>query len=117
MPSSPIASLKNSKTASEPPALLNYPSKLFVEVTSRCNMRCRMCVKQTAGCGIAEGDLVATRWQFEATHTGVYLGRPPTGKRAIWTGVQIDRVANGRIVESWVDWDKCRLFETLGFVG
>jgi len=22
---------------------------------------------------IAEGDLVATRWQFEATHTGVYL--------------------------------------------
>ncbi|MEZ5787373.1 MAG: ester cyclase [Xanthobacteraceae bacterium] len=66
---------------------------------------------------IAEGDLVATRWRFEATHTGVYLGHPPTGKRTTWTGVQIDRIANGRIVESWVDWDKYRLFETLGFVG
>ena len=51
-----------------------------------------------------------------ATQTGIYLGHPPTGKRAIWTGVQIDRFENGKIVESWVDWDKYRLFETLGFV-
>lgn len=65
---------------------------------------------------VAEGDLVATRWQFSATQTGIYLGHPPTGKRAIWTGVQIDRFENGKIVESWVDWDKYRLFETLGFV-
>jgi len=65
---------------------------------------------------IAEGDLVATRWQFAATHTGVYLDHPPTGKRATWTGVQIDRIANGKIAESWVDWDKYRLFEALGFV-
>jgi predicted ester cyclase len=59
---------------------------------------------------IAEGELVATRWQFAATQTGVYLGHAPTGKRATWTGVQIDRFANGKIVESWVDWDKYRLF-------
>jgi predicted ester cyclase len=64
---------------------------------------------------IAEGDLVATRWQFSATQTGPYLGHPPTGKRATWTGVQIDRVENGKIVESWVDWDKFRLFTDLGF--
>jgi predicted ester cyclase len=65
---------------------------------------------------IAEGDLVATRWQFSATQTGPYLGHPPTGKRATWTGVQIDRVENGKIVESWVDWDKFRLFTALGFL-
>lgn len=65
---------------------------------------------------IAEGDLVATRWQFSAVNTGTYLGRPPTGRRATWTGVQIDRFANGKITESWVDWDKYRLFEALGFV-
>ena len=65
---------------------------------------------------IAEGALVATRWQFSATQTGPYLGHPPTGKRATWTGVQIDRFANGKIAESWVDWDKYRLFEALGFV-
>ncbi|MBI5018279.1 MAG: radical SAM/SPASM family putative metalloenzyme maturase [Deltaproteobacteria bacterium] len=33
------------------------PSKLFVEVTTRCNLRCRMCVKQAAGCSVEEGDL------------------------------------------------------------
>lgn len=31
--------------------------KLFVEATTRCNLRCTMCVKQTRGNGIAEGDL------------------------------------------------------------
>ena len=66
---------------------------------------------------IAEGDLVATRWQFAATQTGEYLGHPPSGKRAVWTGVQIDRVADGKIVESWVDWDKYRMFEALGILG
>jgi predicted ester cyclase len=65
---------------------------------------------------IAEGDLVATRWQFSATQTGPYLGHPPTGNRATWTGVQIDRFENGKIVESWVDWDKFRLFTELGFL-
>ena len=65
---------------------------------------------------IAQDDLVATRWQFSATQTGPYLGYPPTGKRATWTGVQIDRVENGKIVESWVDWDKFRLFTELGFL-
>jgi predicted ester cyclase len=60
--------------------------------------------------------LAATRWQFSATQTGDYLGHPPTGRRATWTGVQIDRFENGRIAESWVDWDKYRLFEALGFL-
>lgn len=65
---------------------------------------------------IAENDLVATRWRFEATQTGSYLGHPASGRRAVWSGVQIDRFADGRIVESWVDWDKYGLFAQLGFI-
>ena len=65
---------------------------------------------------VAEGDRVATRWCFAATHTGDYMGHPPTGKHAVWTGIQIDRFENGKIVESWVDWDKFRLFQALGFL-
>jgi putative metalloenzyme radical SAM/SPASM domain maturase len=38
-------------------ALRPYPSKIFVEITTRCNLRCGMCVKETRGCGIIEGDL------------------------------------------------------------
>jgi putative metalloenzyme radical SAM/SPASM domain maturase len=33
------------------------PSKLFVEPTTRCNLRCSMCVKQSQEHAIAEGDL------------------------------------------------------------
>ena len=39
------------------PSLRAYPSKLFVEVTTRCNLGCFMCVKQTDGCGMTDGDL------------------------------------------------------------
>src|SRR5512135_2443256 len=40
-----------------PPALREHPSKLFVEVTTRCNLNCAMCVKQTRGDAEREGDL------------------------------------------------------------
>ena len=43
--------------AARPPALRPHPSKLFVEVTTRCNLRCSMCVKEAPGQGIAEGDM------------------------------------------------------------
>ena len=65
---------------------------------------------------IAEGDLVATRWRFTGTQSGEYLGHAPSGRRATWTGVQIDRFESGKIVESWVDWDKYRFFDELGFL-
>jgi putative metalloenzyme radical SAM/SPASM domain maturase len=41
------------------PALRPYPSKLFVETTSRCNLSCAMCVKQTDTAHCSEGDLSA----------------------------------------------------------
>ena len=44
------------------------------------------------------------------------MGLPPTGTEITWTGVQIDRFEDGKIVESWVDWDKYRLFQGLGLV-
>ena len=44
------------KVAPEP-ALRPYPGKLFVEITTRCNLGCIMCVKQTQGCGMSEGEM------------------------------------------------------------
>jgi len=43
--------------AIEHPTRRPYPSKLFVEVTTRCNLRCAMCLKQAPGSGIVEGDM------------------------------------------------------------
>ena len=65
---------------------------------------------------IAEGDFVATQWKITATQTGSYLGHAPSGKTVTWTGVSIDRFENGKIVESWVNWDKYSLLEGLGML-
>lgn len=40
-----------------PPPQRPHPTKLFVETTTRCNLRCAMCVKQSRAGGIAEGDM------------------------------------------------------------
>ncbi|MCP4385648.1 MAG: hypothetical protein GY798_30280 [Hyphomicrobiales bacterium] len=71
----------------------------------------------TVSMQIAEGDRVATRWEITATQTGDYMGLAPTNETVTWTGVSIDRFDNGKIVESWVDWDKYRLFRGIGLVG
>jgi putative metalloenzyme radical SAM/SPASM domain maturase len=39
------------------PAFRPFPSKLFVEVTSRCNLRCAMCPKQAPGGRDHDGDM------------------------------------------------------------
>ncbi len=40
-----------------PAAVRRHPSKLFVEVTTRCNLQCAMCVKYAPGQGLVEGDM------------------------------------------------------------
>ncbi|MCP4385657.1 MAG: ester cyclase [Hyphomicrobiales bacterium] len=65
---------------------------------------------------VGESDLVATRWRFTATQTGTYLGLAPTGKTISWTGTQVDRFRDGKIAETWVNWDMYGMFEQLGLV-
>lgn len=48
---------------------------------------------------IAEGEWVATCITARGTHQGSWLGIEPTGKPVTFTGVNIDRVVGGRIVE------------------
>ena len=48
---------------------------------------------------IAEGDWVATCITAIGTHTGSWLGIKPTGKRVTFTGVNIEKVEEGKITE------------------
>ncbi len=48
---------------------------------------------------IAEGELVASCITAVGTHSGEWLGIAPTGKPVVFTGVNVDRVVDGRIVE------------------
>jgi len=65
---------------------------------------------------VADGDYVCSRWRMTAKNTGKFEKHAPTGKITTWTGVQTDRYEGGKLVESWVDWDKYSFLEGLGLV-
>lgn len=62
---------------------------------------------------VAEGDLVVTRWTGGGTHSGELMGIPPTYHSIEITGVQIDRIASGKIIESWGNHDLYGLLQQI----
>jgi steroid delta-isomerase-like uncharacterized protein len=54
---------------------------------------------------IAEGDKVVTRWVTWGTNEGDFMGAPPTHKKVTIRGISIDRIADGKIAESWTNAD------------
>jgi steroid delta-isomerase-like uncharacterized protein len=65
---------------------------------------------------IAEGDKVVTRWTARGTHTGQLMGVPPTGKPMVVTGIRIDRLLGGKIVETWAEIDQLGMLQELGAI-
>ena len=65
---------------------------------------------------IADEQGVATRWSAKGTHEGDLMGVAPTGKQATVTGITIDRIVDGRIAESWTNWDTLGMLQQLGVV-
>lgn len=46
-----------------------------------------------------DGDYVISEFVMEGTHKGEWIGIKPTNKRLVFTGVDIDKVVDGMIVE------------------
>jgi steroid delta-isomerase-like uncharacterized protein len=65
---------------------------------------------------MAEADRVVTRWTLRGTHQGEFLGLPPTGKPVVATGIEIDRIVEGKIVEHWLRADDLGLMQQLGAI-
>jgi len=63
---------------------------------------------------IAEGDQVVARWIGTGTHNGTLMGMSATGKRANVTGITINRLAGGKIEESWNNYDTLGMLQQLG---
>ena len=47
------------------------------------------------------GDRVAMRFTLSGTHRAELLGRPPTGRPITVSGINIYRLEDGKIVETW----------------
>ena len=65
---------------------------------------------------IAEGDKVATRVSMSGTHRGEFMGIDPTGNRVEISGIDILRVAGGKIVEHWGNFDDLGMMQQLGVI-
>ena len=63
---------------------------------------------------ISEGDKVAARCTVRARHIGDTLGFAATGRSVEFTGIAVVRVAEGKIVEAWNNFDFMSMFRQLG---
>ena len=63
---------------------------------------------------IAEGDKVVSRWTVTGTHQAEFMGIAATGRRVSVTGMSLDVMANGQIVEGFDAWDALGLHRQLG---
>jgi steroid delta-isomerase-like uncharacterized protein len=71
-------------------------------------------VRLTVDDVIATDDKVALRWHSEGTHRGDLEGLAPTGAHGSVTGISIDHWKDGKVVESWNEWDNLGLARQLG---
>lgn len=69
---------------------------------------------------LAEGDKVVTRFRMTGTHlqplhqaNGNLIA--PTKKVISWTGMTIHRIANGKVAEGWINYDRAGIDEQLGW--
>jgi len=65
---------------------------------------------------MAEGDKAMVRWTFRGRHTGETMGASPTGKEVVATGMNLFRLAGGKIEEIWVESDDLGELQQLGVV-
>ena len=63
---------------------------------------------------VAEGDKVIEWYTARGTHTGAFMGMPPTGKKFEIPSVVVYRLANGKIAETWGLNDGQGLLQQLG---
>jgi predicted ester cyclase len=65
---------------------------------------------------LAAEDKVITRYVVRGTHRGEYMGAQPTGEEIAITGINIVRLEDGKVVESWGNSDQLGWLRQIGVV-
>jgi predicted ester cyclase len=65
---------------------------------------------------LSEGDKVALRFTFRGIHQGEFMGIAPTGKEVTMSGIDILRIADGKLVEMWNQEDVLGMMRQLGAI-
>ncbi|HMA94439.1 MAG TPA: ester cyclase [Polyangiaceae bacterium] len=61
----------------------------------------------------AEGDRVAMRAWFSGTHSADYMNTPASCRHVEWEGLEIFRIADHRIAESWGSWPEASMLKQM----
>jgi steroid delta-isomerase-like uncharacterized protein len=65
---------------------------------------------------LAEEDKVMYRTTIQGTHTGEFLGAPPTGKAVKVNDFTLLRISNGKIMEWWYECNLLAVMQQVGLV-
>lgn len=65
---------------------------------------------------VAERDIVVVRWSHSGMHRGEFLGVPATGRQLTMRGIDIYRIAAGRMAEHWNVVDMLGMYQQLGLL-
>lgn len=65
---------------------------------------------------LAAEDKVVARFMARGTQTGMFQGIPATGRAAAVSGIAIYRLASGKIVEQWLEYDQLGMLQQLGVI-
>ena len=60
-----------------------------------------------------EGDKVSLTETITATHTGDFMGKATTGKKVVINVVEIDRLKDGKITDTWALSDLPQVIQAL----
>ena len=63
---------------------------------------------------VAEGDKVATRWTLRLQISGDESAAESTDEGIAVTGMSMHKMTNGKLVESWDNWDSMTAFQSMG---
>jgi predicted ester cyclase len=66
---------------------------------------------------VAEADKVLTRFVWRGTHRGEFAGIAPTEERVEVWGMVLDRIADGKVVESRILHDTVSMLQQMGVMG
>ena len=63
---------------------------------------------------VSEKDKLVVAWTITGTHKGEFLGVAPTNKKVVFSGITINQIGGGKILESTVIWDRLGLLKQFG---
>ncbi|WP_258066250.1 ester cyclase [Pseudoclavibacter sp. RFBA6] len=65
---------------------------------------------------VEDNELIAIHWQSTGTHTGTFMGVPPTGRTVNVSGAAFIKHRDGKILEEHTVWDPRELLSAMKIV-